>query len=1798
MNLKNFSCTIAFLFTVSIYGQAPLGSFSTVDSIGCAPLVTKFNSITPNAKSWKWDFGNGNTSTLQNPTEFYSSGGNYTVTLDVIYKDGTSDHIVRENYILCVKNPEISTSINSSRSCHNSNFIDIQNNTGGDNTFLWDFGDGVFSTDKNPYHQYNSPGVYQINVIAKNLHGCTSNSKITEFSVIKISPPLINIIPNPIDCKPSNEFTLSTPKIDGYSYAWSFNDGTTSSGQQIDKTFNTYGNQNVTLITSNSQGCADTSYMENRIKVLKSNYSFDFSNQKQCKESPIIFKINGALITEVKWEFGDGQTSDLKSSVHNYNTNGKYDIKATIKHSAGCTEILTKNNAIEIGTGPTATFSVSDTAICVGQVLGIIHNYPDSNSIEWNFGDGQSSHQSNPTHKYIKKGKYTVSLITRMGSCSDTTSKNIIVTKPSANFTNAGIHMCAPIDVSFTNLSSDAKVFHWQFGSDILSEEKDPKVTLFKAINYDVSLIATDEYGCSDTLTIDSAVKIANDFPNTFNPKKIKGCAPLSVSFSNLSIGSGNWLWDFGDGTISHDREAQHTYSSSGNSIVSLSTRNNSGCVFTIDTFAIVECQKLEFDSIEVKMNCPENKVSISVICPTCKDINWSMEDTIYHASIFNHLFSKLGKNPIQLSGKSSLGCTARTSYLFDSNTCSVIPKYKLTSEPGTKAEVTWRNKNDSSTVLSSLHIGCKPLLTAVVNPKPNAQSWSWNFGDGNSSTQKNPHHLYDSIGSFSLTFTYTENGIDDTLYMNNFANVTGHQNKIIIKKKEQCFDLNLQLESANKSLQSYLWTIDQQLQLNNTFKKDTILKKSNNIHLITLTTSDSNYCNNTQVLAVAANSSIPLFQFKNKICLGDSVNIEHNIPAAYDLEWDFGDQNKSSVIRPNHVFESSGEYHVFVKMTDKEGCSTIISAGKVLIANPNSQFKTKSAYNVCVGDTIKFTSNITTNQLYSWNVVNGTMVSSEETLSIIVDSVGFVDISLVVNENSCTDSTTEKAILIAHKPIANFTHTTTSLCAPIVAEFVNLSTPEINYYWSFGDGTTSTQANPNHQFNSTKKTEIDLIVVDENGCTDEKLVSSDIFFHSQINLSDSFGCAPAEFLFSESSSNIASWHWDFGDGMTDTTKTPTHTYQDTGKFDITLITLNNDGCVDTTLLKSAIEIDKIVATYDIKKENGCAPISVDFENQSINSTKWLWDFGNGNSSTLENPKHNYYTGGQYVVKLTAENENGCIDSIISQSPLEVQGPYADFSIKETNLCEGDSAYLINKSKNADFYTWILGDGHSETTINVTHKYQELGSYQTILLASDSNGCESISISENTITIYPLPSKSFTVSDTIGCSPLKILCQPVDKNLAYKWFINDSLQSTQIEFNSIFKDGKSKLKLISENKHGCTTSSKKTIILKNFIVDSIRNICQDQEIIVIDSSATFTNWSIDGELMNSDTIKLKLLNAGLHKIIFESKGVCLASDTSYFNIDSLITANIIAPQPLCSNSEPVELKASSSPGAWYGTGITNPFNGTFDAKYSNIGDNIITYTVNNGSCSSTDSNIVSVTMLTSSSFTLPSKYGCESVPITFTPSQNCDGSDFLWTFIHKKDTIISNDKTPLITLGGATWEIQLQVSNEGCQAKSQIQQLIVFDSKAPSPPLIKRSTVENNNSILTEWQNLSDGYDKIEELQIWRSLDSTNYDLITTKSKDLTFYNDENVNVAKNNYFYKIIPLNKCQIKPEQSNVSSNIVLEIENINSDVAGLKWSKYYKWKEGVDYYEVQKKDINGNWIAVKKVKADSQSTTINK
>lgn len=341
----------------------------------------------------------------------------------------------------------------------------------------------------------------------------------------------------------------------------------------------------------------------------------------------------------------------------------------------------------------------------------------------------------------------------------------------------------------------------------------------------------------------------------------------------------------------------------------------------------------------------------------------------------------------------------------------------------------------------------------------------------------------------------------------------------------------------------------------------------------------------------------------------------------------------------------------------------------------------------------------------YHWEFGDGKTSTDEHPIHIY-EEVGDYTVSFRIN-SLCDIDSISGPIKTCALPDPIFAHFKTDLSVAFTGDVFGMAD---SYNWSFGDGETSSEEHPTHNYAEKGLYEVCLTV--SNACGDSTLcltVAVCEFPETDFSFITTFLTA----VFSNEAPEImAVYFWDFGDGTTSADESPVHTYAETGIYTVCL-TMTTD-CGSDTVCRTVSVCDVPTANFKVVNTG----LSVNFSNNSLGDIlTYFWDFGDGHTTSEESSSHTYEAAGIYTVCLITENTCGddtyCLDIMVCETPI------TDFSYVEVGL----TVEFINETTGGVArFLWLFGDGETSITENPTHAYKVDGAYEVCLVSE--NECD------------------------------------------------------------------------------------------------------------------------------------------------------------------------------------------------------------------------------------------------------------------------------------------------------------------------------------------------------------------------------------------------------------------------------------------------------------------------------------------
>ena len=296
----------------------------------------------------------------------------------------------------------------------------------------------------------------------------------------------------------------------------------------------------------------------------------------------------------------------------------------------------------------------------------------------------------------------------------------------------------------------------------------------------------------------------------------------------------------------------------------------------------------------------------------------------------------------------------------------------------------------------------------------------------------------------------------------------------------------------------------------------------------------------------------------------------------------------------------------------------------------------------------------------YEWDFDEDGIIDAEgEKTSYTYTKKGRYTVTLMVTDSLGETHTGTCVVEVRNRPpTASFTFSPSKPTTQDTVSFIDrsedLDGTVISWLWEFGDGATSTEQNPAHKYADDGTYIVKLTVTDNDGAINTK--SEDITILNTPPTSD-FTYTPTkpkegqDVQFTDKSidldGKIVAWHWDFGDGYTSSKRNPTHKYEKIGEYAVKLTVKDDDGATDTTppTIITVKENMPPLANFAFSPTEPAIDQDVRFTDESEDPdgviTLWHWDFGDGTTSTEQNPIHRYEEAGTYTVKLTVTDDGG-----------------------------------------------------------------------------------------------------------------------------------------------------------------------------------------------------------------------------------------------------------------------------------------------------------------------------------------------------------------------------------------------------------------------------------------------------------------------------------------------------------------------------------------------------------------------------
>ncbi|MGZ6413445.1 MAG: PKD domain-containing protein, partial [Bacteroidia bacterium] len=1204
----------------------PVAMFTPSNDTVCANTSIVFTNGSTGATTYAWNFGDAGTSVVTSPAHTYPTPNNYTVQLISSSAFGCKDTAVQ---LIVVDSVPLAGFTNTTE-CLGFATQFSNTSTGSIVSWSWNFGDGSpIATTANPSHLYPANGTYNVTLTVTNVFGC-SNS-ITHSVIVNAVP--IAAFGHTTVClgQPTafTDLTTGTP----ISWTWSFGDATaTSSLQNPTHVYGAAGTYTVSLISFGGSGCSDT--IINSV-VVNPVPTANFTAAAVCANDVMSFNSTslGAPNTFV-WNFGDGFSDNTNNSSPTpvYSVAGTYNVTLTAGYvTTGCTNSIT----IPVTVFPLTVPDFTSNTPCLNVATAFSDATTNSPSQwNWSFGDGTTSTLQNPTHVYPTPATYSVTLVTQnIFGCKDSITISTTVNPlPVAAFTFDTV--CATAATSFSDQSTAAVSWTWDFGDGATSTNNSPTHIYPAAGTYNVTLIVANSFGCTDTISHGIIVN-----PNPVSAyTATTACHTYPTVFTDNSTAAVTWSWDYGDASAPDATTSPtHVYANPGIYNVTLLVTNVFGCTnSSSQTVTVLEQPQADFSFSTV---CARQTVNFTdaTIGAAMTSWTWDFGDGTPVNNLQNpsHIYALGGNYNVTLIVGNSAGCAD-----------TIVKPIIVNTVP---------------TPLFTANVSCQGTITSFTDLSTDVvpiNTWFYDFADGNNSVSENPNYIYAAAGTYNVTLTVTNiNGCDSTFTLPVTINVHPVANYIVdtvcIGTPTTFTDL------STGSPTTWNWNFGDGTS-STTGPVVTHIYSTAGSFVTSLSVSSGAGCSDVAFQIVVVRSDVAAgINATNSTCINDPVAINDNsvVTTGFILSdtWDFGDGSPlANTLNTTHVYASPGTYIITHVVVSDGGCSS--TAIDTIVVNPLPTAAFTSA-NTCQIQPSNFTDNSTgAPATWNWSFGDGATSTLQNPTHPYATSGAYNVTLIATTAFGCADTATQN-IIVYSQPVASFTSNT--VCWGDTTSFVNTSTTSdgtiTSTWWNFGDGTTSGLYDPDHVFITPTNTfNVTLAIITSFGCIDTVTQAATVFPLPVFNFApaQASGCDEFTTTFNDNSTvaggTIVNWLWNFGDGNLLFSSNPTHTFDSAGSYYVSLTVTSSYGCQMTDTLNYPVVVyPKPVAQFSSAPSvTDIYNPEIQFNNLSQGATLWDWDLGDNETSINENPSHTYPDTGTYIVTQIAINQYGCTDTI------------------------------------------------------------------------------------------------------------------------------------------------------------------------------------------------------------------------------------------------------------------------------------------------------------------------------------------------------------------------------------------------------------------------------------------------------------------------------------------------------------------------------------------------------------------------
>jgi len=1251
------------------------------------------------------------------------------------------------------------------------------------------------------------------------------------------------------NCAPARVvFTNESSQGHGITYEWDFGNGAISHSAEmiLEEVYTDPGTYLVVLSVIEGN---DTAVATAEVNIFRGPVAqFNASQTEGCAPFEVSFhhqtEIGDAPIIKAFWDFRDGFTVVSDSPVHTYSQAGNYDVFLQVTDDNGCTDYIETTGLITVYPEPVISFSASDTHACESPlVVNFINHSVSSTALQyhWDFGNGTGSDSYNATAHYNTDGVYDVTLRSEneLGCISSLTKESYIAVGRQEgyiyavqgnNIRDEENDILCPGKTRFASTHAGSTDYTWHVkynGMAFIREGPEFSYNLGDSGRFEVKLVVGRQSACPDSMELSFRV---DHIIADFEMDPAYGCQlPVTVNLTGRSEHQVEQLWILPDGsedtladisfTITHELSHKELYSHTANQLrfpFKHFTTSINGCRDSIikELRVILPVARFMPDLVA---GCVPLEVTFSDSSRSAEPIQkwtWIINQLAFSQTSsvpFVHTFDQPGEFEVMLAIENSFGC--------------IDTSYPITVKAG------GRLNPDFTVVPEQVCFGGSIQLMDKTNLHDSIDFWHYSSPQlFNITGSENPTAAVliftDSTGHKSVRLEVGYNGcLSDTVIQQAFAvnPPAGSFHEIFSCDSPLVYTFIPDIPMTS----SIEWNIN-----------DNVIHASDSVRYRFPSSGDYAVTlkafNNVTSCSVSITKTIKVrkvtagFLSELVVCYGDTAYFNARPSKDYITEcynegflWDFNDntpRRRTFSEEFAHVYYTTGTFITELVVRADDGCQDTLQKS-IQVVVPQGDVTTSINEGCASGLVVRFTKTSTDEFPTTWewiygdNAVDNTSASPVNHRYTSADSRVYWAGLSVRDIFGCSN---DKFIPITlSKPHITFEADNNFICAGNQVSFSAPYNTFDSYLWDFGDGATSAVSH-DHVYTEAGIYDVTLSA-SQNGCQDTVIKTQYISVEKAdagYSVNDSiFDCYPAQVLFTyNEGNNVAAGRWTFGDGNQSPGYRDSYqyTYSKPGIYNTFLWIRTPNNCQATH--SKTISVTGPYATFNFEPRSICYGDPVAFSlTSSQNVSEMEWIFGDGETSTLASPVHQYKAKGVIHPALVVRH-NAC-EVTLTYATLNVSNVTAAFDFPEgkTNFCLHEELQTINQSAGYQDITWTVND------ILVVHDpvltpflLSSPGAMQISLEVTDAMGCaDSLT---KTIIVMPLPVFAI-LGDTSVCSGIasSLSINPVLPGWSVVWNPPEGLNSSSSFTPSLTIDSTRLYTAAVTDAYGCRSMNDITI---------------------------------------------------------------------------------------------------------------------------------------------------------------------------------------------------------------------------------------------------------------------------------------------------------------------------------------------------------------------------------------------------